>query len=321
MLIGLAILLVMLTFFAICVGAVPISWPLLSQTPFNQGVWQVLLSIRLPRIALTLLIGAALAVSGAIMQGLFRNPLADPGLLGVSTGASLAVAFAIILPFSLPAALALYGHVFAAFIGSLVIGLFIFSLSQPMHSSLTKLLLAGIAINALCGAMIGIISYLTNEQQLRELSLWSMGNLSHAQWPLVIGALLVIMPTLLLSFTMAKSLNLLQLGEEEAHYLGLNIKRTKCALLLLSALLIAVSVSLTGIIGFVGLVVPHLIRLQFGADHRWLLPGSALGGAILLLVADTIARTIVAPAEMPVGLLTSLLGGPYFLWLILRQKG
>ncbi|MDF7669744.1 iron chelate uptake ABC transporter family permease subunit [Orbaceae bacterium ESL0721] len=201
-----------LTVIAICMGAVPISFNTLLHTSFNQGVWQVLLSIRLPRIALTVLIGAALAVSGAIMQGLFRNPLADPGLLGVSTGASLAVALSLVLPFSLPAALALYGHLFAAFIGSLSVGLFIFSLSRPTNSSLMKLLLAGIAINALCGALIGMISYITDEQQLRQLSLWSMGNLSHAEWALVIAAIIIITPTLLITFTMAKSLNLLQLG-------------------------------------------------------------------------------------------------------------
>lgn len=302
-------------------GAVKISLPILWQTPFDDGLWTVWLNIRLPRIVLALLVGSALATSGAVMQGLFRNPLADPGLLGISTGAALSVAMVIVLPFSLPPLISLYGHMFAAFAGSVVVSFLIYTLSVSKHGSMTRLLLAGIAINALCGAATGVLTYVSDEQQLRQLSLWTMGSLGQAQWPVVVSAASLIIPAIILSLFAAKQLNLLQLGDEEAHYLGVNVKRTKLFLLLLSALLVGVSVSVSGIIGFVGLVVPHLIRLQIGADHRWLIPGAALGGACLLLLSDTIARTAVAPSEMPIGLLTSLIGGPYFLWLILQYRG
>ena len=317
----LLIVMVILALIATNFGAVKISLPALWQTPFDDGLWSVWLNIRLPRIILALLVGSALATAGAVMQGLFRNPLADPGLLGISTGAALSVALVIVLPFTLPPILGLYGHMFAAFAGSVLVSFLIYSLSLSGHGSMTKLLLAGIAINALCGAVTGTLTYISDEQQLRQFSLWTMGSLGQAQWPVVVTTATIIIPAMILSLFAAKQLNLLQLGDEEAHYLGVNVKRTKLFLLLLSALLVGVAVSVSGIIGFVGLVVPHLIRLQIGADHRWLIPGAALGGACLLLLSDTIARTAVAPTEMPIGLLTSLIGGPYFLWLILQYKG
>jgi iron complex transport system permease protein len=318
---GLLLALLILSVAATNIGALKISLTELWQTPFNEGLWDIWLNIRLPRVLLAVLVGLALALSGAIMQGLFRNPLADPSLLGISTGAALCVALVIVLPFSLPPIISLYGHIVAAFVGSLAVCLLVYSLSIAKKGSLTKLLLAGIAINALCSSGIGLLTYISDEQQLRQFSLWTMGSLGRAEWSLVITSATFILPAAMLSLYAAKPLNLLQLGEEEAHYLGVNVRRTKLFLLFLSALLVGVAVSVSGIIGFVGLVMPHLIRMQIGADHRWLIPGAALGGAALLLLADTIARTAVAPMEMPVGLLTSLIGGPYFLWLILRHKG
>lgn len=254
------------------------------------------------------------------MQGLFRNPLADPTLLGISSGASLCVALVIVMPMTLAPTLALYSHMLAAFGGSLVISLLIYGLSRGGHGSLSRLLLAGIAINALCFALVGVLSYISNDQQLRQFSLWSMGSLGQAQWGTLLAATSLILPASAAALLMARRLNLLQLGDEEAHYLGINVAKTKRQLLLLSAVLVGAAVAVSGVIGFIGLVIPHLVRMRLGADHRWLLPCSALGGACLLLTADTLARTLVSPAEMPVGMLTSLIGGPYFLWLILRQK-
>ncbi|AOM40317.1 FecCD family ABC transporter permease [Xenorhabdus hominickii] len=326
---GLMILGLLLFFLAISsanMGALPLSFKTLWESSLDDPQWQIWLNIRLPRILLAILVGGALAVSGAVMQGLFRNPLADPGLLGISSGAALMVAMVIvvpasILPFTLPASITLYGHIIAAFIGSLLVSFLIFSLNKYSHGNLSKLLLAGIAINVLCMSFIGILSYVSNDQQLRQFNLWMMGSLSQIEWPTLIIAASLIIPTCILAFSQSRKLNLLQLGDEEAHYLGLNVQRTKYQLLLLSTLLIGCAVALTGVIGFIGLVIPHLARLRFGGDHTWLLPTSSLGGACLLLTADTLARTLVSPAEIPVGLITGLIGAPYFLWLILKPSG
>jgi len=287
----------------------------------DSRLWQIWFTIRLPRVLLAVMVGGALALSGCVMQGLFRNPLADPGLLGISSGAALAVAISIVLSLSLPGVLNLYQPLFAAFIGSLAVTLVIFLLSRQGLTGLSRLLLVGIAINALCGAAVGVLSWISNDQQLRQLSLWGMGSLGQAQWPTVLVCASVVLPCMVLVQRLATRLNLLQLGEEEAHYLGVDVPRTQRYLLVLSAFLVASAVAVSGVIGFIGLVVPHLMRFCLGGDHRWLLPSSLLSGAILLLLADTLARTVVAPAEMPVGLLTSLIGGPWFLWLILRRRG
>jgi len=317
-LLGLTAILLILAVIAVNSGAMSLPLLTLISRPLDDGMWQIWLTIRLPRVLLAVVVGCALACSGAVMQGLFRNPLADPGLLGISSGAALFVALIIVMPLSLPPVVALYGHMFAAFAGSLVISLIVFTLSRFGHGNLSRLLLAGIAINALCGAAVGVLTYVSDDQQLRQFSLWSMGSLGQAQWSTLTVATTLILPACLTTFFLSRRLNLLQLGDEDAHYLGVNVRKTQLQLLLLSALLVGVAVAVTGVIGFIGLVIPHLLRMRVGADHRWLLPGSALGGACLLLLADTLARTLVAPAEMPVGLLTSLLGGPYFLWLILR---
>ena len=315
---GLGGALLLLAILAANTGAMSLSLRTLMGLPLNDGLWQVWLTVRLPRVLLAVMVGCALASSGAVMQGLFRNPLADPGLLGISSGAALAVALTIVMPFALPPLLALYSHMISAFVGSLAISLIVFTLSRFGHGGLSRLLLAGIAINALCGAAVGVLTYISDDQQLRQFSLWSMGSLGQAQWPTLAVASSLILPACIATFFMSRRLNILQLGEEDAHYLGVNVRRTQLQLLLLSALLVGAAVAVSGVIGFIGLVIPHLLRMRIGADHRWLLPGSAMAGACLLLLADTLARTLVAPAEMPVGLITSIIGGPYFLWLILR---
>ena len=207
----------------------------------------------------------------------------------------------------------------AAFLGALAATLVIFLLSQQQASSLSRLLLVGIAINALCGAVVGVMSWVSNDAQLRQLSLWGMGSLGSAQWSTLLAATSLMIPAVMVIWRLAGALNLLQLGDEEAHYLGIDVRAVQRMLLLCSALLVASAVAVSGVIGFIGLVIPHLMRMWLGADHRAVIPGSVLAGAFLLLIADTLARTVVTPAEMPVGLLTSLLGAPWFLWLIFRR--
>ncbi|MEH5970325.1 iron ABC transporter permease [Phytobacter diazotrophicus] len=315
---GLTVLLAGLTLMTSTVGAMQLPLASLWHSG-DEALRQIWLTIRLPRVLLALVVGASLALSGCVMQGLFRNPLAGPGLLGVSSGAALAVACWLVLPLTVPALVALYAPMLAAFLGSVGVMMVIFILSKTRDSSLSRLLLVGIAINALCGALVGVLSWISNDAQLRQLSLWGMGGLGQAQWSTLAAAATLMVPSAVVVWRVAGQLNLLQLGDEEAHYLGVNVPMLQRLLLLCSALLVAASVAISGIISFIGLVVPHLMRLWLGADHRALVPGSVLAGAILLLIADTIARTVVAPAEMPVGLLTSVLGAPWFLWLIFRQ--
>lgn len=316
----LAALLVVTTLTASGIGAMRLPINLLWNGT-DEALRQIWLTIRLPRVLLALAIGGSLALAGCVMQGLFRNPLADPGLLGISSGAALAVALWVVLPLSLPALVMLYAPMMAAFLGALAATFVIFLLSRQRDASLSRLLLVGIAINALCGAAVGVLSWLSNDGQLRQLSLWGMGSLGQAQWSTLLVVASLMIPTVLIIWRLAGPLNLLQLGDEEAHYLGVEVTAVQRILLLCSALLVAAAVAVSGVIGFVGLVVPHLVRMWLGADHRATLPGSVLAGALLLLVADTLARSMVAPAEMSVGLLTSLLGAPWFLWLIFRRGG
>ncbi|MGG5838889.1 FecCD family ABC transporter permease [Huaxiibacter chinensis] len=316
----LGLLLASLTLLATGFGALRLPVDLLWRQE-DDALRQIWLTIRLPRVLLALVIGGSLALAGCVMQGLFRNPLADPGLLGISSGAACAVALWVVLPLSFPPLIMLYAPMLAAFLGALAATGVIFVLSQQRDSSLSRLLLVGIAINALCGAATGVLSWVSNDMQLRQLSLWGMGSLGQAQWSTLLAVTSIMIPTVLIVWRLAATLNLLQLGEEEAHYLGVDVKNVQRILLVCSALLVAAAVAVSGVIGFIGLVVPHLMRMWLGSDHRAVVPGSVLAGALLLLVADTVARTLVAPAEMPVGLLTSLLGAPWFLWLIFRREG
>jgi ABC-type Fe3+-siderophore transport system, permease component len=317
---SLALILAVVTVAASGFGALRLPLSLLWQGG-DETLRQIWFTIRLPRVLLALVIGGSLALAGCVMQGLFRNPLADPGLLGISSGAALAVALWVVLPLTLPPLLMLYAPMLAAFLGALAATVVIFLLSRQRDNSLSRLLLVGIAINALCGAAVGVLSWVSNDAQLRQLSLWGMGSLGQAQWSTLLTVTSLMVPAVILIWRLAAALNLLQLGEEEAHYLGVDVQSVQKLLLVCSALLVAAAVAVSGVIGFIGLVVPHLIRMWLGADHRAVIPGSVLAGAFLLLVADTLARTVVAPAEMPVGLLTSILGAPWFLWLIFRRGG
>ena len=285
---------------------------------FSQAV---LVNIRIPRVLLAAVVGAALGVSGAAMQGLFRNPLADPTLIGITGGAAVSVAAVIVFAGQLASVFGLYSLGFAAFFGGTLTSLVILKLSRISGVfSVTHMLLAGIAINALTFSATGLLSFLSTDQQLREISFWSMGSLGGALWEPVIVSATLILPCVFILTRKAKDLNVLLLGEENAVYIGVDIHRLKRTIVITAALCVGAAVAVSGIIGFVGLVVPHLIRLMFGADNKLLIPGSALFGATLLLLADTIARTLVAPTEIPVGIITSIVGGPFFLWLLIRQS-
>jgi iron complex transport system permease protein len=288
--------------------------------PFETQQAAVLLAIRLPRVVLGALVGAALAVSGAAMQGLFRNPLADPGLLGVSTGAALAAATVIVLGGALGVGGAWLLPV-AAFVGGLLVTLLVYALATSQgRTAVATMLLAGVAVNAVAGSATGFLTFLADDAQLRDLTFWSLGSLGGATWRALLSAAPFLLLCILLMPQLARPLNAFLLGEAEAGHLGVRVEVVKAAIIVLSALAVGAAVSVSGIIGFVGLVVPHLLRLALGPDHRTLLPGSVLLGAALLLFADLFARTVVAPAELPIGIVTSLVGGPFFLWLLLRDR-
>ena len=278
-------------------------------------LWEgVLLDIRLPRLLLGMLTGAALAVAGAVMQALFRNPLAEPGLVGVSVGGAVGAVGAIVLGYD-QQPLVLAG---AAFVGSLLATLAAWLLGRRVPGA-AGILLAGIAINAFGGALIGVFTYLANDMQLRSLTFWNLGSLATADWAMLswlVPWTLVLMGMLLWQW---RALNALLLGEREALHLGFELQRLRARLILQVTLLVGPLVAATGIIGFVGLVVPHLVRLVAGADHRPLLPLSLLAGALILVLADWVARIVVIPAELPIGIVTSLLGAPVLFMLIQRE--
>ena len=290
----------------------------------SQQVKTILLDIRLPRICLAILIGAILAISGAVMQGLFRNPLAAPSLIGVSSGASVGASVVIVLAgawLQSNTALGLSLVAVGAFIGSFLVTVLVYRLStSALGTSVTTMLLAGIAVSALAGAVSGLLSYYADNEMLRQISIWQMGNLSTANWQRVLVLTVVAILVLSLFPRESKSLNALLLGESEARHLGIDVQQVKRKLILLTTLGIGTAVAIGGMIGFVGLIVPHIVRLLIGPDHRWLLPASALAGGILLLLADTIARIIIAPTELPTGILTAILGAPFFIMLLVQQR-
>ena len=288
---------------------------LTSLQTFQQAVvWE----LRMPRTLLAMAIGALLSVCGAITQGLFRNPLADPGIIGVSTGAGLGAALSIVL---LPVSLAAVTTPLAAFLGGLSTTLLVYRLAQSSDgTSVVILLLAGVAIAAFAGAAIGFLTYIADDQTLRDLSLWGMGTLNGANFSVAGLALATLVVTLVASQRDAGQLNALLIGEPEARHTGIDVERLKLRLIVIVAIGVGVSVAITGVIGFLGLVVPHLVRMLVGPDHRILLPLSALMGAGLLMLADVAARLLMAPAELPVGLMTALIGAPFFTVLLIRQR-
>ena len=294
----------------------PLGVPRLAEFSPQQAA--VLQAIRLPRVCLGLLVGSALAVAGAALQGLLRNPLADPGLLGVSGGATVGVATVTVLHIrwfgahTLPV---------AAFLGSLLAILVVSSLAREHgRTHVAMMLLCGIAINALCVSGTGLLTYFSTDDQLRVLAFWQLGSLASATWTSVA----VLAPLVLVCvggmLLLGSPLNALLLGEANARHLGIRVERLKAVLVVLVALGVGAAVAVSGMIGFVGLMVPHLVRLALGSNHRVLLPLSALLGASLLVLADLFARTVVIPSELPIGIVTSLVGAPFFLFLLLRQR-
>ena len=282
----------------------------------------VLVDIRLPRLVMGMLVGAALAVSGAVMQGLFRNPLADPGLVGVSAGAGLGAIAAIVLGGLLPFAPGPWLVPGAACLGGWLTTLTLYRIAtRGGQTSVATMLLAGIALAALAGAASGLLISMADDRQLRDLTFWGLGSLSGATWDRVLAAAPILLAALAAAPALARGLNALALGEAAAAHMGVRVERLKTGAVLTVAAATGAAVAVSGGIGFIGIVVPHLLRLAVGPDHRRLLPDAALLGAALLVLADLIARQVVAPAELPIGIVTALLGAPVFLWILLRRPG
>ena len=289
---------------------------------FTNPQHNVLLYIRLPRVCLSMMIGAALAVSGAGLQGLFRNPLADPGLIGISAGAMLAASIAIIMGLQFTSGfLGYYSISFATFLGAILTTIIVFKLSKSNKSTnIATMLLAGIAINALAGAVTGFIIYLSDDDQLRDITFWSLGSLGGADWEKVIALIpLIILPIIMIA-RLAKKLDVYALGESEALCLGVNVNSLKRRLVVWVTISVGACVAIAGMIGFIGLLIPHITRLLVGPKHRNLIWISAILGALVLSISDLLCRLIVAPAELPIGILTAILGTPLFLALLIQQK-
>jgi iron complex transport system permease protein len=301
-------------------------WALLSGGLDGSPEQLVFLNIRLPRLLLGLAAGAGLGLSGALMQGLFRNPLADPGLIGVSSGAALAAGVAIVLGSlyfpALPRSLGSWTLVLMAFAGSLGVTVLIYLLAQSDGGTrVGMMLLAGVAVNALAGAGLGYLNFLASDEQLRSIQFWLMGSLGGARWSAVILVFTIVLIAICACITCARPLNAIALGEAQALLLGVDVERTKRLAVAVTALAVGAVTATTGIIGFVGLLAPHCVRLIAGPDHRTVLPGSAMLGAALVLLADSVARTAVQPAELPLGVLTAFVGVPFFLLLLRQFKG
>mgnify|MGYP002834832812 CR=1 FL=1 len=290
---------------------------------FSELKREIILNVRGPRVLLAAIIGAALGQAGAALQGLFRNPLAEPGLIGVSAGAALGAVLSIVV---LPNLLnhlggGIYMTPFAAILGSFTVIYILYLLTGGFkRDGITYILLIGIALNAFATVGIGIMTFISTDSQLRGLTFWLMGSFGGATSEMVIPFTSIIFISLFVLISVARKIDILQLGEIEALRLGVDVKRLKIVIIFSCALMVGLSVSLAGIVGFVGLVVPHIVRLLGGVNHRYLLMGSAILGSGLTILSDLLARTMIQPAELPVGLVTSALGAPFFLWLILRVK-
>lgn len=332
----LTVVLVLTMVISSCVGAVQISFSeLISIIAYHTGLSDhqnfeaqqaaVFLNLRLPRVLLGVLIGAALGVSGAAIQGLFRNPLAEPGLIGISSGATLFAVIMIVLETKifkeLTGVIGFYALSLASFIGAGLTTMLVYRIAMRNGKTIiTTLLLGGIAINALAGAFVGLLTYMATDAQLRNITFWSLGSLGGASWPTVTTLLpFVLIPVFGLPF-LAKSLNALALGESQAMHMGVNVKVVKRIIIAMATMAVGASVAVAGMIAFIGLIIPHILRMTFTADHRLVVPGAALLGAALLTMADLIARTVVAPAELPIGILTAMIGAPVFIYIIITER-
>lgn len=328
--VGLIGLLVVIVAFATTVGSVKIpfltTWGiLLSKLPFIDinSTWKssletIILEIRLPRVLLAGVVGAALAVAGATYQGLFRNPLADPYLIGVAQGAALGAVIGFLLPVDLQGLG--FGVVpLFAFIGAMISVVVVYNLARVGGTlPVTTLILAGVALGALLAAIVSYLITVSGEQ-IHSIMFWLMGSFSLSQWSEVWVALPAVLLGGVIILIFARSLNLMQLGEEQAQQLGVDVEKLKLILLAAATLITAAAVSFVGIIGFVGIIIPHAVRLVWGPDYRFLLPLSVLIGAVFLILADIVARTIMAPSEIPIGVITAICGAPFFLYILRRR--
>ena len=285
---------------------------------YGQREEAVVWVIRLPRMIMAALVGAGLGISGAALQGLFRNPLADPGLIGVSSGAAFAVALAIVLGIT---AWGAFVQPLAAFVGGLTLTMLIYGFARRGgRAQMATMLLVGIGVNAMLGSAISFILSFSDDAELRDIVFWMLGSLAGSIWSYVFASAPLILVAVLFLIRQAGALNLLSLGPNEARHLGLPVQRTQLLIVTAAALATGAGVAVAGVVGFVGLIAPHMVRLTVGPDHRRLMPASALAGAILVLGADLAARTIAAPAELPLGVLTAVIGTPVFLFLIDRSR-
>lgn len=316
---GAVVVLFCLALLSLRAGAVEVPWSdffaLISGREAGDPILQtVLYELRLPRVLFAIIVGGALALSGAVMQALFRNPLAEPTLIGISSGASLGAVTALLFGFGSVLATGLAG-----FAGAMIATVAAYLVGRRMPG-VAGLLLAGIAINAFALSVVSLLITFTSDTQFRSFAFWSLGSLTRASW----SSLVWLLPwSVLLSLWLVlrwRVLNALLLGEREAQHLGFDLKRVRLELIFGICLLVGPLVAVTGGIAFIGLVMPHVVRLWLGADHRLLLPLSWIGGAAALLLADGLARLVVMPAELPVGVITSLVGGPFFLWLLLGRR-
>jgi iron complex transport system permease protein len=326
----LALLLPPVMIVALMMGPVAISPVRIIEIIFgadDSGVHQdgmILSAIRLPRVILAGLVGVCLASCGTAMQGLFRNPLADPSLIGVSSGASAGASLVIVFGGVWLQSSSFFGLSLVAggaFLGGFLAVLLVYRLAtSTTGTSVATMLLAGIAISALAGALNSLFSFFADNDMLRRISLWQMGSLDAANWQRVSIAGLVTLALIVFLPKQSRALNALLLGESEARHLGVNVERVKRRIILLTAMGVGASVAVAGTIAFVGLIIPHIIRMLIGPDHRYLIPGTAMAGAILLVMADGFARVVVAPAELPAGILTALLGAPFFFSLLTQKR-
>ena len=280
----------------------------------DSVVW----AIRLPRVVLAFVVGGTLGITGAALQGLFRNPLADPQIIGISSGAALGAG---LLLAAGPGVLGSLGGPIGGFGGALVIGIAVYLFARyEGRTDVVNLVLTGVALSAVAAAAVGYLSFAVDSARLQSALFWFLGSFTLATWSSVRPTLLLVAPCVLLLPLFASRLNLLLLGEAEARHLGVDVERVRELVLVLVALGVGGAVAAAGIIGFVGLLAPHTVRLVTGPDHRWVLPASAVAGGTLVLFADLGSRTLASPTEIPVGLLTALVGGPFFLWLLRRTR-
>ncbi|QES52627.1 heme ABC transporter permease [Streptomyces venezuelae] len=290
----------------------------LGGAPLDRVAESVLWNVRLPRVVLALLVGASLGCAGALMQGVFGNPLAEPGVIGISAGAAVGAVAAIAFGLSF---LGNWTVTACAFIAGLITVGSVYLLSRSGgKTEVVTLILTGIAVNAFAGALIGLFVFFADSGQVNQITFWQLGSLAQATWAKVLAVLPCALAGLFLAPLYARRLDLLSLGERPARHLGVDVERLRLALILLVALLTAAAVAVAGVITFVGLLVPHLLRMANGPGHRFLVPGSALAGALVLVAGDLAARTIAQPAELPLGVLTALLGSPFFFWLLRRTR-